>query len=395
MNRFMILLLSAGLFGCTTYGGYSRENYSSSQYYAGSNRSQGSLASSYYNFGYRDYGHYPDYVIWSDYYSVLWPLYRRYYDPFYAPSFFYGVTFYPNTYFGLHHRHRHAWPRYHAYAPYRHSYYDRYYDRRGHQRQFRFHHDYPSHNRRNETHRLGPGIRGNRYLPHARPEAENGRLPGRHDRRRRESEQSFGRRPAQNIIPHENSRSELERNRTQYNRPHSQENRSESTLSVPVRDVEIIDRNYSQEERGSTSNERRPTRARTVPERDAIRSVNINSRAHSSVNGVDRPTVIHSYERAARTLPEQEGMRAEQRETESRHSLPARLLPSSRPANVESQRQASPAYNRSLPSTERSNQATVRFQEPRRNAEQSHSRSGGEEVPTHQGRSRNEARHDE
>jgi hypothetical protein len=126
MKRFLAILLTIALSGCLTYDsyGYRDDGYYEDRYYSG-----GRYYDDYagYDSGY-SYWDYPDYVYWSDYYSILWPVYRSYYDPFYTPGFYYGVTWYPRTYFGLGH-HWNSWPYYHAYAPYRYSYWDGYYDR--------------------------------------------------------------------------------------------------------------------------------------------------------------------------------------------------------------------------------------------------------------------------
>jgi hypothetical protein len=124
MKRFLAVALAAfALAGCATYDGY---GYRSDGYYEDRYAERGYYYDRPMRYaGY--YGGYPDYVYWSDYYSVLWPVYRGWYDPFYSPGFYYGVTWYPRTYFGLNH-YWNAWPYYHAYAPYRHSYWDGYYD---------------------------------------------------------------------------------------------------------------------------------------------------------------------------------------------------------------------------------------------------------------------------
>ncbi len=126
MKRFLAILFTIALSGCLTYDsyGYRDDGYYEDRYYSGG-RYHDDYAG--YGSGYSNWD-YPDYVYWSDYYSILWPVYRGYYDPFYTPGFYYGVTWYPRTYFGLGH-HWNSWPYYHAYAPYRHSYWDGYYDR--------------------------------------------------------------------------------------------------------------------------------------------------------------------------------------------------------------------------------------------------------------------------
>lgn len=124
MKKLLTLLLPLLFIGCTTYDsyGYRDDGYYEDRYYGGGRYVGSDIAYP------SSRSYYPDYVLWSDYYSVLWPLYRNYYDPFYSPGFYYGVTWYPRTYFGLNH-YWNSWPYYHAYAPYRYSYWDGYYDR--------------------------------------------------------------------------------------------------------------------------------------------------------------------------------------------------------------------------------------------------------------------------
>lgn len=128
MKRVLAVLFTILLSGCLTYDsyGYRNDGYYEDRYYSGGR--------TYYDGYYSGYGsdyaywnNYPAYVYGSAYYSVLWPVYRGYYDPFYTPGFYYGVTWYPRTYFGLGHS-WYSWPYYHAYSPYRYSYSDGYYD---------------------------------------------------------------------------------------------------------------------------------------------------------------------------------------------------------------------------------------------------------------------------
>ena len=103
MKRFLAVLLTFALSGCLTYDsyGYRDDGYYEDRYYNSGRYHDNTLGyGSGPGYG---YGNYPDYVYWSDYYSVLWPVYRGYYDPFYTPGFYYGVTWYPRTYFGLNH----------------------------------------------------------------------------------------------------------------------------------------------------------------------------------------------------------------------------------------------------------------------------------------------------
>ncbi|MBI2398659.1 MAG: hypothetical protein HYV17_12760 [Xanthomonadales bacterium] len=102
------------------YDRYGNRHYYSRQYGAG----YGSAA---YRYPVQGYSYGPDYLVYSHYYSALWPTYRYYYDPYWSPGFYYGVTLFPRTYFGLNVG-WYSWPYYQAYAPYRHSYADHYYD---------------------------------------------------------------------------------------------------------------------------------------------------------------------------------------------------------------------------------------------------------------------------
>lgn len=82
--------------------------YSSPSYYA----------SSYYDYPY--------------YYSIFQPINRLWYDPYYFPNYYYGVTFYPRNYFGFGIGLSYGWPRYgygygSYYSPYRYGWVDNYY----------------------------------------------------------------------------------------------------------------------------------------------------------------------------------------------------------------------------------------------------------------------------
>lgn len=148
MKRLVALALTAAaslLSGCATYDDYSyydRDGYYEDDYYGNrddsrryyydeyGNRVYGNpydVASRYgANYGSASWG-YPDYIRYNSYYSALWPTYRYYYDPYWSPGFYYGVTYFPRTYFGLN-LSWYSWPYYQAYSPYRNSYGDHYYD---------------------------------------------------------------------------------------------------------------------------------------------------------------------------------------------------------------------------------------------------------------------------
>lgn len=64
------------------------------------------------------------------YYSVFWPLYRSWYDPFFHPGYYYGVTYYPRNYFSIGFSRGWGWGGSYSlfYSPYRYSWVDNYYD---------------------------------------------------------------------------------------------------------------------------------------------------------------------------------------------------------------------------------------------------------------------------
>ena len=148
MKRLAAVVLAAVttlLSGCATYDNYAYHDDAYYQddryddYYYRNDRdrfyndraayslSYGSAAYRYPTYGGYGYGNGPDYLVYNSYYSSLWPVYRYYYDPFWSPGFYYGVTFFPRTYFGLNVG-WYSWPYYHSYSPYRYSYADHYYD---------------------------------------------------------------------------------------------------------------------------------------------------------------------------------------------------------------------------------------------------------------------------
>lgn len=141
MKRLFSLVLIVLLAGCATYDDYAysdRDYYEDDyygryddryddRYYAVRRDYSLGYGSAAYRYPTWDYGYGPDYIVYNSYYSSLWPIYRSYYDPFWSPGFYYGVTYFPRTYFGLNVG-WYSWPYYQAYAPYRHSHADHYYD---------------------------------------------------------------------------------------------------------------------------------------------------------------------------------------------------------------------------------------------------------------------------
>lgn len=153
MIRWIALLSTLVLAGCVTQrevvyrdvyrdGDYRDSRYSSETYYRDDDRyyDDGSYyapASSgrgdyYYGSASVGYGYGYDYPSWyvdyPAYYSVFWPMYRSWYDPFSYSGYYYGVTYFPRNYLSI--GFSSGWPRYSswAYSPYRYSWADNYYD---------------------------------------------------------------------------------------------------------------------------------------------------------------------------------------------------------------------------------------------------------------------------
>jgi hypothetical protein len=133
MSRLVRSLLLAvamlTLAGCATYpSGYSYR-YDERAYYAGD---RDYYAGDYYRGTPDRYGDVYWHDTWWPYYSlVLRPVYSAYYDPWYTPGFYYGVTYFPR-YHGLGWA-SYGWPYGFAYSPYRYSWWDNYYDWSWHQ----------------------------------------------------------------------------------------------------------------------------------------------------------------------------------------------------------------------------------------------------------------------
>jgi len=163
MNRIAKLVFTAvvtavSLTGCVVYDGYGyyEDDYYDDDSYGYYDSRPAYSYGSRYDTSVRYAPYAPDYIYWSDYYSVLWPTYRYYYDPVFSPHFFYGVTWFPTSYFGIHYS-RYQWPYYHAYSPYRYSYWDNYYDWR-----WRNNHQHYTH------HDRGPRRGSHHYDPYPR-----------------------------------------------------------------------------------------------------------------------------------------------------------------------------------------------------------------------------------
>lgn len=151
MLRRLVFLLGAGLIaGCaTTYEYYGDERYAQPvDDYAATGYADGYQDDGYYDagayagsyggtYGYAGSSYrYDDWYEYPAYYSMFWSLNRWYVDPFWHPNFYYGVTWFPRSYFDVSFRifPRYAgafWPpyyRYVPYAPYRGAWVDHYYD---------------------------------------------------------------------------------------------------------------------------------------------------------------------------------------------------------------------------------------------------------------------------
>ncbi len=155
MMRWITLLTAAVvLSGCvTTREVVYREPYSSDGYYAQAPAYE-RQGDSYYSPSYSGYGDYyvgasydSRYFDYPAYYSVFWPINRWYYDPYAYSGYYYGVTWFPRSYFGLNlsygnHWHNHGWL---SYSPYRYSWVDNYYDwRPWYDRYPSYQHHYPT-----------------------------------------------------------------------------------------------------------------------------------------------------------------------------------------------------------------------------------------------------------
>ncbi|HRQ64660.1 MAG TPA: hypothetical protein PKZ76_07355 [Xanthomonadaceae bacterium] len=124
MKRILAVLSVLLLSGCASYGSYRYVERS------------GGAGDYYYDRSYHGYGYYGDtwygypfdvaYAYYPYYYSLFWGFRPYYYDPFFSPGFYYGVTWFPRTWFSFSLGY-HDWGYYHAYAPWRYSFWDNYY----------------------------------------------------------------------------------------------------------------------------------------------------------------------------------------------------------------------------------------------------------------------------
>jgi len=152
MWRGLVVLALLTLSGCvTTYEYYGSDRYGERDAYANAPSGYGDYYAGVGSYGATTWIDYPYY------YSVLWPLQRGYVDPFWHPSFYYGVTYFPRDYFSvsLYYSRPYGslW-----YSPYRLAWVDSYYD------WYPWYYHYPRHrhgysaprygNARNEAERL-------------------------------------------------------------------------------------------------------------------------------------------------------------------------------------------------------------------------------------------------
>lgn len=150
----LLLPLALMLGGCVTYPTYSYRDdvpvrevryVGDDTYYSPSYGGSGDYYAGGYRYGSTGYRYYaPDFISYSAYYSLFWPINRWYHDPYWHPGFHYGVTYFPRNYFSVsfHSGWRgHASSRWgygggysvaygysHWYSPYRNSWADSYYD---------------------------------------------------------------------------------------------------------------------------------------------------------------------------------------------------------------------------------------------------------------------------
>lgn len=123
MHRFLLIAAMTVLSGCATvyedrYAYYPGDAYGD-YYYGQDDRSYARVSLGYGGYGYG----------YSAYDSLFWGLQYSYFDPFWYPNFYYGVTYFPRHYgwsywyAGSYWR----WRYFHPYSPYYGSYWDHYY----------------------------------------------------------------------------------------------------------------------------------------------------------------------------------------------------------------------------------------------------------------------------
>lgn len=191
MKRWITLLTAAFvLSGCvTTREVVYREPYRSDGYYAQEPAYEPAYGyerqgDSYYSPGYSGNGDYyvgasygGSYFDYPAYYSVFWPINRWYHDPFAYPGYYYGVTWFPRSYFGLSLSYGGGWRNHGwlSYSPYRYSWVDNYYDWRP------WYDRYPSYRHHYPTPRYGDArVEASRLADLRRPAARAQQYGGGH-----------------------------------------------------------------------------------------------------------------------------------------------------------------------------------------------------------------------
>lgn len=161
--RLALIGLMLLLAGCATYetryvydDGYYGDGYAvrDGSHYAPARGAYGDYYVGQPTYRYVDTWYaYPSYLDWPAYYSVFWGFNRWYYDPFFYPGYYYGITYFPRHY---HYGFSVGWSshayrpyRYVPYSPYRYAWHDHYYDWSW------WHARYPSHRDRHERPRYG------------------------------------------------------------------------------------------------------------------------------------------------------------------------------------------------------------------------------------------------
>ncbi len=122
MKRMLVVLSVLLLSGCASYGSYryvERSGGGGDYYYDRYDRGHA-------RYTYHGYPFDVTYAYYPYYYSLFWGFRNYYYDPFFSPGFHYGVTWFPRTWFSFSLGY-HDWGQYHAYAPWRYSFWDGYY----------------------------------------------------------------------------------------------------------------------------------------------------------------------------------------------------------------------------------------------------------------------------
>jgi len=144
MTRWFLLpALASLLAGCVSYSGYDDRYYADQGYeepvYVGGSSYYSPAHAGRGDYYYQDYGYSSAYIDYPYYYSLFHPLNRWSVDPYWYPGFYYGVTYYPRSYFSFSFerpfRYGYGYAGYRpygwlsfSYSPYRYGWADSYYD---------------------------------------------------------------------------------------------------------------------------------------------------------------------------------------------------------------------------------------------------------------------------